>query len=139
MNLKATEVRNKIEADVKAGKSFVDAATAAGVKAEPFAPFSLSEPPFKEKDGREVTIAARDLQEGQISQLVPTGGGGPTPGGGLLVHLAKRLPGDEKQFEEGKAQLADEINRTTEEGIFREWMKSRRAAANIMLARAPKS
>ncbi len=34
MTLKAAEIRNKIEAEIKAGKSFADAATAAGVKAE---------------------------------------------------------------------------------------------------------
>ncbi len=131
-------MRNKIEADLKAGKSFADAATAAGVKAEPIAPFSLADPPMKEKDGREVTLAARDLQEGQLSQFVPTGAGA-GPGGGLLVYLAKRLPVEEKEFEESKPAIADEIARGIEEGIFREWLKGRRAAANIVLARAAKS
>ena len=134
MNLKATEVRNKIEAELKAGKSFADAATAAGVKAEPYAAFSLAEPPFKEKDGREVTIAARDLNEGQISAFTPTG-----TGGGLLVFLAKKLPVDEKQFEEGKVELTEQLARGKGEAAFSEWFKQRRAAANILLARAVKS
>jgi hypothetical protein len=134
MTLKATEVRNKIEAEIKAGKSFADATTAAGVKAEPYAPFSLAEPPFKEKDGREVTIAARDLNEGQLSTF--TRG---SAGGGLLVYLAKKLPVDEKQFAESKDALADEIARGIQEGIFQEWFKGRRAAANILLARTQKS
>ncbi len=134
MNLKATEVRNKIEAEIKAGKSFADAATAAGVKAEPYAPFSLSEPPFKEKDGREVTMAARDLNEGQVSTFTPT-----ASGSGLLVYLAKKLPVDEKQFEEGKAELAEQVARGKSEAAFSEWFRHRRAAANIMLARAAKS
>jgi peptidyl-prolyl cis-trans isomerase D len=131
MNLKATEVRNKIEAELKAGKSFAEAATAAGVKAEPYAPFSLSEPPFKEKDGREVTMATRDLSEGQLSQFTPS-----TSGGGLLVYLAKKQPLDEKEFTEGKDALADQLARGKTEAIFHEWFKQRRAAANIMLARA---
>lgn len=134
MNLKATEVRNKIEADLKAGKSFADAATAAGMKADLFAPFSLSDPPMKERDGREVTITARDLNEGQISPFVPTG-----TGGGLLVYLAKKLPVDEKQFEESKAELADQVARGKSEGAFSEWFKQRRAAANIVSARIAKS
>ncbi|MGB8166308.1 MAG: SurA N-terminal domain-containing protein [Chthoniobacteraceae bacterium] len=131
MTLKATDVRNKIEAELKAGKSFADAATAAGVKAEPYAPFSLATPPFKEKDGREVTIASRDLEEGQLSQFVPAGSGG-----GLLVYLAKKLPLDEKEFTDGKEALADQLARGKTESIFHEWFKQRRAAANILLARA---
>jgi hypothetical protein len=131
MTLKATEVRTKIEAELKAGKSFADAATAAGVKAEPFAPFSLSEPPFKEKDGRDVTLAARDLNEGQVSPFVPTRSGADA-GGGLLVYLAKKLPVDEKQFEDGKTELAEQLARSKAEAIFHEWFKQRRAAANIV-------
>ena len=131
MTLKATEVRNKIEAELKAGKSFADAATAAGAKAEAYAPFSLSEPPFKEKDGREVTLAARDLNEGQLSPFVPTGAGA-GPSGGLLVYLAKKQPVDEKQFTEGKAALEDQLERGKAEAIFSEWFKQRRAAAGIV-------
>lgn len=138
MNLKATEVRNKIEAEMKAGKSFADAAATAGVKPEQLKPFSLVEPPLDQKDGREITLATRDLQVGQISQFIPTSAGA-GQAGGLLVHLAKKMPVEEKQFEEGKAQLAEEIGRMSEEGIFREWLKSRRAAANIATAHGPQT
>jgi peptidyl-prolyl cis-trans isomerase D len=135
MSLKGTEVRNKLEAELKAGKSFADAATAAGVKAEPYTPFSLAEPPFKEKDGREVTMSVRNLQEGEISAFTPSLGGG-----GLLVYVAKKLPVDEKQFDEGKAQLAEQIGRDKTDAIFHEWFKQRRAAANIVsLTHAAKS
>ncbi len=138
MTLKATEVRNKIEAELKAGKTFADAATAAGMKAEVFAPFSLSEPPFKEKDGREVTLAARDLQPGQLSPFSPTMGNGMTPGGGVLVFLDKKQPIDEKAFEESKAQTLTELTERDEEGLFRHWFKARRAAAKVLLARDEK-
>ncbi len=131
MSLKATEVRNKLEAELKAGKSFADAATAVGVKAEPFAPFSLATPPFKEKDGREVTIATRDLDEGQLSPFIPV-----QSGSGLLVYLAKKLPLDEKEFADGKDALTDQVARGKTEAVFSAWFKQRRAAANIMLARA---
>jgi len=139
MTLKATEVRNKIEADLKASKSFADAATAAGVKAEVFPAFSLSEPPMKEKDGREVTMAARDLQPGQLSPFSPTMGTGATAGGGVLVYLDKKLPIDEKAFEESKAQTTQELAQRSEEGVFQQWFRARRAAANVQLARAAKS
>ena len=44
LKLKAGEVRTKIEAALKAGKSFTEAATTAGQKAETLPPFSLAEP-----------------------------------------------------------------------------------------------
>jgi peptidyl-prolyl cis-trans isomerase D len=131
MTLKATEVRNKIEADLKAGKSFADAATAAGVKAETFEPFSLADP-AKGKDGRSVAIAARDLNEGQISSFTPNA----TDGGGMLIYLAKKQPVDEKEFADSKDVLANQIATGKTEAIFHEWFKQRRAAANLLLPRA---
>lgn len=133
MTLKATEVRNKIEAELKAGKSFADAVTAAGVKAETIEPFSLADP-SKGKDGRSVAMAARDLNEGEVSAFTPIAGGS-----GILVYLVKKQPLDEKEFADGKDALADQISRGKVEAIFSEWFKQRRAAANIMLARAEKS
>jgi peptidyl-prolyl cis-trans isomerase D len=138
MTLKATEVRNKLEADLKAGKSFADAATAAGVKAEPYTPFSLAEPPMKEKDGRDVTMATRDLNEGQISPFTPSSDPA-TNGGGLLVYVAKKQPADEKQFAESKDAITNELTNRGEQAIFSEWFKARRAAANIIETHPPKA
>ena len=45
LNLKAADVRNKIEAEMKGGKTFAEAAEAAqAVKAEDFPAFSAKEP-----------------------------------------------------------------------------------------------
>ena len=68
-----------------------------------------------------------------MSKFIPAGSGG-----GLLVYLAKKLPLDEKEFTDGKDALADQLARGKSEAIFHEWFKQRRAAANIMLARAAK-
>ena len=135
MNAKATEVRIALETQLKAGKSFAEAATAAGVKPEEIPPFSMSAPPTKE---REVAMTARDLNEGQLSSLVPTGGA-TGASGGLLVYLAKKQPIDEKKFAEGKGELADMLARGKSEAIFSQWLKQRRASANVLLARAEKS
>ncbi|MEA3208169.1 MAG: peptidyl-prolyl cis-trans isomerase [Chthoniobacter sp.] len=133
MNLKATEVRNKIEAELKAGKSFAEAAVAAGVKAEPFPPFSLSESPPKEPNADEVMRAASQLNEGQLSAFVPTQGAGGASGG-LLVHLAKKQPIDEAAFEKDKALVAEQVARGKRDAVFRQWFKLRRAEANVQLA-----
>lgn len=126
MNLKATEVRNKIEADLKAGKSFADAATAAGVKAETFPVFSPNEPPLKEADGREVSMTVADLQEGQLSQVAPT------QKGSIIVRLDKFQPVDEAKFNEQKAAIATQVEKTKADALFSQWFKQRRAAANVM-------
>jgi len=137
MALKAAEVRTKIEAELKAGKSFTDAATAAGVTAETAEPVSLSDPFKPNTNAREVALTARSLQPGQVSPFVPAQNSG-TPGG-LLVFLEKKLPIDEKAFEDSKADTTAQLSERDGEGVFRQWFKARRAAANVALARADRS
>src|SRR5204863_2783924 len=45
LGLKGTEARNKIDAELKGGKSFADAAKAAGLQAETVPAFSMTQPP----------------------------------------------------------------------------------------------
>jgi peptidyl-prolyl cis-trans isomerase D len=125
LNLKGTEIRNKIEAELKAGKSFADAATAAGAKAEPFPAFSRREPKFDQPDAQEVMIAAIDLAPGQISAFMPTGSGG------ALVHVEKREPIDDAKFEKDKALTVMALSRGRRESLFGEWWKARRKEAGI--------
>jgi hypothetical protein len=89
---------------------------------------------MKERDGREVALAASELKEGQLSPFIPSSSTSPTSsGGGLLVYLAKKQPADEKQFEQEKTQLAEEIVSQNREALFHQWIKLRRAAAGIAL------
>ncbi len=125
LNLKGTEIRNKIEADVKAGKSFADAATAAGAKAEPFPAFSRREPKFDQPDAQEVMIASIDLAPGQMSAFMPTGSGG------ALVYVERREPIDEAKFEKEKALTVMSLSRGRRESLFGEWFKARRKEAGI--------
>jgi hypothetical protein len=136
MNLKATEIRNKIDAELKAGKPFAEAAAAAGATVEAFPPFSFSEPEPKEPDAREIMTAAADLDEGQLSPFTPTQGSpaGPGTGGGVLVFLAKKQPIDETKFEQEKAQFAEQVIKSSRDALFREWLRLRRAEANVQLA-----
>lgn len=126
MNLKATELRNKIDAEVKAGKSFADAATAAGAKPEALPPFSLMEPPKADvPDGRIIMGRSLELTEGQLSDVTPT------PGGVVILRVEKRLPIDEQKFEQEKTMLAENVARGKREAAFELWLKNRRDAAGI--------
>lgn len=125
LNLKAADVRNKIEADVKAGKSFADAATAQGVKAEDFPAFSAKEPKVEPANSGEIMQTASELNEGQISAPVPT------PDGTVVVYVSKRLPIDENELKAQKTQIAQGISQYQAASLFQEWLKLRRAAAQL--------
>ena len=129
MNLKAAEIRTKIEADLKAGKTFADAATAAGVKAETFPVFSPTEPKFEVPDAREIMMTAFQMKEGELSPATPTAGGV------ALIHVDKRPPVDDSKFAADQALIAEGLARDTREVLFTEWLKLRRADARITKTR----
>lgn len=125
MELKATEIRNKVAAELKAGKSFVDAATAAGAKAEVFPAFSLMQPNMSAPNAMELIRTSIDMSEGQLSDLVRTGSGG------LILHIDKRVAADEAQFEKERVMISENVSRVRRETAFQDWLLERRAAANI--------
>ncbi len=127
--LKGAEIRTKIEAALKEGKSFTEAATAAGVKAETFPVFSRGEPTRDQPDIAEVMTAVSDLKPGQMSSFLTTGNGG------VLVHLDKLPPIDDAKFATDKTVIADSFQRFTSEVLFAEWLKLRRAGARISTQR----
>jgi parvulin-like peptidyl-prolyl isomerase len=130
MNLKAAEIRNKIVADVKAGKTFDEAAqAAAGVKPEPFPAFSAEDTAmgrFGDKpDGTAIMQAANNLNAGETSMLIPT------EKGGVIIHLDKREPIDEAKFNAEKPRVVEGVSDIRATVLFQEWLKLRRAAANV--------
>ena len=127
LDLKATEIRNKIDTELKAGKSFAEAATAAGAKAEVFGTFSQAEPKFDGADAREVMIAAFDMKEGALSPFTPTATGG------VLIRVDQRPPIDDSQFAAQKELLADNLSQFARETMFSEWLKNRRAEARVVV------
>jgi peptidyl-prolyl cis-trans isomerase D len=130
MNLKAAEVRAKIDAELKAGKTLEQAAETAGVKVEKLPAFSAAEQSRQEApETSTVKGRASEMKEGELSEFVPTATGG------LLVHLDKRLPIDEADFAKQKTKVAEEIGRQKGGAIFMEWLKERRKAANVQLVK----
>ena len=128
MDLKAAEIRNKIAADLKAGKSFAEAAqAAAGQKPEDFPAFSaedLQMRKFADKpDGAVIMHIADSLNIGETSALVPT------EKGGVMVHLDKREPIDEAKFQLELPRVAEGVAEIRATVLFQEWLKLRRAAA----------
>jgi hypothetical protein len=130
LNVKSADARNKIQADLTAGKSFADAVTAAGLKADVYPPFSLAEPDLDKPDVREVTVKAVEMSEGQLSEFIPT------PDGGLLIHLDKREPLDEAKYAKDKVLMEPSVKQQKLHLVFSEWLRKARDAARIELPRS---
>ncbi|MEO8352806.1 MAG: peptidyl-prolyl cis-trans isomerase [Chthoniobacteraceae bacterium] len=126
LQLKVAAVRAQIAEALKAGKTFTEAAAAAGVTPETLAPFSLVQPGKLEKPEAMMLVrASRDLKDGQLSDPIPFGGGS------LIAHVDKRLPVDDTAFEKEKATLMEEIANYRSESAFEVWLAERRKMANI--------
>ncbi len=130
MQLKATSVRNQIEATLKAGKPFADAALAAGQKVEAIPPFSLAEPAAADTaDQQAIMEKAVELGENQLSEFVPT------DAGGMLVYLKSRLPVDPAQFAKDEPMMEPVFAAQKSETAFLEWLRVRREAAKLEIAK----
>ena len=129
VSTKAADARNKISDALKAGKSFADAAAAAGVKAETLQPFSLADSTnIDVPDKQTILEKAVDLNEKQLSDFAQT------DAGGLLVYMEKREPVDPAAMEKDKATLYPAFERQKRENAFREWLRICREAAKIEVA-----
>ncbi len=122
---KAKAVQGQLAEALKAGKSFAEAAKAAGFTAEELPPFSPSEPLEKVADSEEIMTKAVELPNGALSDYTPT------PAGGFMLHLDKRDPVDEAQFQKDQqAQLAG-IREQKRFIAFLQWMQGCRKQANV--------
>lgn len=127
INAKANEVRAKIDAELKAGKSFDDAAKAAGLTAEKIPAFSMAEPPKGNDPAlRTIQRAQMELAEGALSEVLTV------PAGRVVFRVEKRLPIDEAAFAKEKANLAERFTGFQSENAFRMWFAERRKAANLV-------
>jgi peptidyl-prolyl cis-trans isomerase D len=128
--LKAADARKKIEEAVKIGKTFVQAAEAAGYKAELPKAFSKSDSTLKGPESGLIQNALSDLKPGVTSQ--PLDG----PEATLLVHLIARQPIDSADFEEKKKELISMLQSQRADGLLSEWVDRKRAAAGLQMVQA---
>jgi peptidyl-prolyl cis-trans isomerase D len=122
---KANEAAEKIAAALKAGKSFADAAAEAGQKVETLPAFSLSEPLEGQANFQEIVSKAVELGEGELSALTPV------ENGAFIVHLDKRDPIDEAQFQKDQKTQMASARMGKNYVAFHEWLQSRRKSADI--------
>lgn len=125
--LKAAEARKKIEEALAGGKTFVQAAEAAGLKSETLEPFSRSDKKLEMADAALIQSRALELQEGQIS--APLDGSEAT----ILVYLAKRKSIEPQDIEAEKAKLVPMLETARVDGLLSEWIDRQRAAAGLQL------
>lgn len=121
-----TAARGKIETALKEGKTFSEAAAAAGLTAIKVPALSISEPP---PEG--VAISPRVYPE--IARLDPgeLSGAVNTESGFALVFIEARHPVDEKDFESRKEALHGQMNEARRGMAFAEWLRIARSNANI--------
>ncbi len=124
LSAKAEEIRTKIEASLKSGKSIADAAKDANQMTEDVPPFSPAEPNNGVPDAAEITDAAMELNVGDVSKLVNT------PDGGLLVYVRARYGVDEKKFDAQKDMVGNSLRLRKRRFGFAEWLRASRESAN---------
>jgi hypothetical protein len=129
MQTKAVETRNRILADLKAGKSFGDAAKTAGLTAETVPTFSLSEASKVDvPDFQSIIQSAIALSGGQLSDFVQT------QSGGLLVYMQSRQAPDKSAMIMGELTSKGQFARQQRIGAFVEWLRMRKDAARLQIA-----
>ena len=125
--LKAADVRKNVEEALKAGKTFVQAAEGAGVKAETLEPFSRSESKLTGDDASLIQNGAADLKAGQTSAAIEG------PAGTLLVHVLKRQEMDPADLEKQKPSLVPMLETQRVDGLLSEWIERQRAASGLQI------
>ena len=132
LGVKSTEIHNRIEASLKAGKTFAEAATEAGQKVEAFPIFTLAElgDLLKKPDAPTIIQKSMEMSVGQLSDLIPVADGG------VIVHVDSREAASEEQYKKDKASLQDNFIRAKRSLAFREWLRMRRDAAKIEVTKS---
>ena len=125
LEVKASEARARIAAALQEGKSFNDAATALGLKAEAFPPFALNEPNFEFPDSSQIVQSTFDLAAGDVSKPIATGDGA------AIVYVVKRVPPDAQKFEAGREAIASSLRQRKQMMAAREWLRAGRDAAGF--------
>lgn len=111
-----------IRKDMAAGKSFSEAAAAAGLKVDTLTGVSST---GAAPDQQAIMRATLLMEPGQLSGFVPG------MQGGYLVYLAARAPLDAAQLEKQKDEIAPGIEEGKQNLLFLTWLTSAREDAKI--------
>ncbi len=111
------EALASIRASLQSGKSFAEAAAAAGVQTTPFSNISLADESAPQEQLR-YADAALVANENEIS------GFRPDMEGGYAVWVEKRAPIDQKTFGEQKKEMQDAILSQRQTVLFRDWLNT---------------
>jgi hypothetical protein len=132
---KGSKVVHDVREMLIAGTPFNFALEKAGVKAEKMEPFSLSEemdpeemskePKKREADFMAVRNAVGNLQPGEVSEFMPS------EGGGIVAILEKRELPDQTKLAQKKAAFDERILSNKKQIVFFEWLRERQVEAGI--------
>ncbi len=114
---KAKEVREKIDADVQKGISFVQAAENAGYKPETPEPFALTDPGKNVELARFIAVNGVELGTNETSKLLPD------QDSALFMHMINKEPVDEQKYAEFKKTEYAQQNSHYEKLAIREWLR----------------
>jgi hypothetical protein len=115
---KAKEVREKIDADVQKGVSFVQAAENAGYKPETPEPFALADPGKNLDLARFMAMNAVELDTNETSKLLQD------QDSALIIHMVRKDPEDEQKYAEFKKAEYAQQNSRYEKLAIREWLRA---------------
>ena len=116
----------KIREAMSEGKSFSDAAAAAGLPVQTFNDLLPSSGTLSPKE-QEVAAATMLMEPGQLTAMIPNSEGG------FAVYLSERAPADEAALAK-KADLATRILESKRRLLFMTWLSFARDAAKIKVA-----
>jgi len=120
----AADAIARLRAALKEGKSFAEAAAAAGLKTQAFTNLSLADEATP-ADQRKFAESSSLLGENEI------GGFHREPDGGYAVWLEKRLPIDQKKFDERGKEMISGILQQRQNVLWHEWLSAAQKQADV--------
>jgi parvulin-like peptidyl-prolyl isomerase len=122
----ASKSLEQIRSAMASGKSFADAAKAAGVKTQIVGPLTPSESKLTSEQ-QAVVSSTLGLKVGELGQLQPA------PWGAFAVWLQKRDPLTDAQWKEHRETLSRTILGNEQEVLFRDWLRAARGASQLRI------
>jgi hypothetical protein len=122
----------KLRDAAKSGQSAAQAATAAGLKSQPFTNVSITDDAAA-MDQRRYVQDALVVNEREITGLRDDG-----KGGNYVVWLEKRGPADPKKMEENRKEIVEGITAQRKRVLWMEWLSSAQKEAGIVFPGAPR-